>query len=133
MRPKRVILLYCASDDRRHELTFILETKGYRVVTEGFADLAIIVDSKHGAGAAVWWSEEMAADASCRCNAILVMLNHTRRTWCRYPANSMMVADSLPMAKVLDWVRLMTIRKRGPRTAYRAVTIADTQVVTVNG
>jgi hypothetical protein len=44
MRTKRVILLRCSDDDRRSELTFVLTTKGYRVISDGPADLDLTLD-----------------------------------------------------------------------------------------
>jgi hypothetical protein len=64
------------------------------------------------------------------CLAMLVMIKPQRRQRCNYPESAIKVADNLPICELLDWVRLMAARKRGPNPGPRSVRVSEHAAVT---
>jgi hypothetical protein len=117
MRPRKTVLLHCVDDQRCSEIKFLLTTQGFNVSTRvsspgRFAPQCALVQDDISLG-----SEQFAefVDKEIPDCRILVMCQMARRKKGTYPATARRISDRLPAIELLDWVRLATQRKRGPK------------------
>lgn len=119
MRPKKIILLCCRDEARRSVLAFLLRTRGYLVVS-GVAgsrpDAAVFVDDVSRE------PEYMAhvADEAHPDLPLIVMIYPKRMRLRSYPARAWVVPHNIPPVGLLERIRLMCARKRGPKKVVRA-------------
>lgn len=126
MKPKKIVLLVCSNDNRRSELSFLLTLKGYRVIGgiskfPPVPNLALFVDGPESESVAQV-VDELHWDLP-----LLVMIREPRRYVCRYPARAFFVAEKVTAAELIERVKVLGTRKRGPKKArpvwaQRAVT-----------
>jgi hypothetical protein len=118
-RPRKIILLCCSDDHRRSELSFILDVRSYRVIGGVSAmppipDCALVVDDG-------FQSRKDAREIASRLPGVPILV--LPRKLCRYvpydhyPSGSAVMEPKYSMEDALERLRLLTRRKRGPKTA----------------
>lgn len=115
MRPCKNVYLHCSDEKRRSVLAFVLETRGYRVVYSPvfLTDVALFVDDRSTYPGETAF--QMPKDLP-----LLVMITPERRAYrISYPANAFFVHDKLSTVELLEWIRIMACRKRGPKPSLR--------------
>lgn len=108
------MLLYCQDDTRRSVLSFVIENRGYKVLA-GFErdediDLAVIVDDLT--------ESETFAQLACEYMPhlpTLVLIRHQVRDGRSYPACVAFVDNKIAIADLMERVRIIAARKRGPK------------------
>ena len=113
-RPKKVILLYARDDERRSVLSFLLETRGY-CVTDSSSESGPVVDAVLIVDDESRRSEDFAHDVDMTGLPMLLIIEFGRRSQRQYPAHAWMVPPDMPPAGLLERIRLMCARKRGPK------------------
>lgn len=129
MRPKKVILLVDANEQNLSALAFSLATNGYEVLcassfTEGLAlfresDVDLVAVTFAGVGGKN--GDELIIEMKELRPFIpmILMANPAKFSSCH--ADRILPVDKVPMAEVLECLKVMTARKRGPRKGTKRV------------
>lgn len=114
-RPKKVVLLYCKDENRRHELSFLLQTRTFYLV-------AGMDEMRHGVDAALFVHDgRESQDAARLVDAVLPEVSISliiRLSWlghASYPGNTFPIAHLAKAREIIESVRVLAIRKRGPK------------------
>lgn len=113
MRPRKTILLYCDNDRRRMELAYVLRIRGGYLIENldvpSTPDMALVV---HGAAA-----EYACSHIGRRFPAtpLMVVLPTSSRflDYGQLGCTSLLKSESI--VEILEWVRVIIARKRGPK------------------
>ena len=111
MRPKKVILLFCANENRRRELRFMLGVHGYRVVRmeDGLpADCALVIANPISSTNAAYVISERD-----RHMPLLVMVCEGEEKY--YPIGARFVVIKAKTEVLLQFIKLALSHKRGPK------------------
>lgn len=114
MRPRKKILLHCVDEDRRSVLAFVLDNRGYRVIAGLGRDediaLAILVDD----GAESEAFANIASEYMPELHAF-VLIRHQVRGARAYPPCFAFVDNKVEISDLLERIRIVASRKRGPK------------------
>lgn len=111
MKPAKRIFIRCADEKRCSVLAFVLGTRGYTVLSNPYLlpDVALFVDDRRSYPCET-------AFALPKDLPLLVMITPERRCYrLSYPTHALFVADKLSTVELLEWMRIMSSRKRGPK------------------
>jgi hypothetical protein len=114
MRPRKKVLLYCHDEAQRSVFSFVLDNRGYRVIggLEKHEDVAVAVivddaiESETFAGLAADWLPD---------THLLVIIRQQVREGRDYPPCAAFMDHRSSMGDLLERVRILTSRKRGPK------------------
>lgn len=111
MRPKKTILLACRDEVKCSLLRFLLQNHGYHVFGAGpedvFTDMALIIDDAQLA------TEDLAC--SVHPDVPLLVLLRKDRAGVNYPTRAILMPQCIANIDLLDRIRMMMSRKRGPK------------------
>ncbi len=121
MRPRKKLLLYCADPNRAGEMAFTLRQAAYYHVTVvnnalnlasvsgSRFDAALLVQSWPGAATIVKAAQPACKVLAVGSNGALAEMQHIDN----------FLPNIASMAVILDTLRTMTARKRGPKKGFR--------------
>lgn len=128
MRPKKQILVVDSSEDRASCMSFMLETNGYRVFTAKTYDEAeaMFLDLYDLDLALVGYDDEESFGPALtrrfkqmKSHVPIIMLgNRDLLSNSIYAADAFLERDNLSSAELLERIKIMSARKRGPRKGY---------------
>lgn len=121
MRPRKVILLFCADENRRREFRFMLGVRGYLVVAmeDGLpADCAVVIANPVSSTNAAYVIAERDRDMP-----LLVMVCKGEQKY--YPIGARFVIVQATMEALLQLIHLAASHKRGPKKGSHRAGIAQ--------
>jgi len=111
VRPRKRVLLLDSDEERMGQLRFVLRTHLYRTTECADGDVDLIL--AHWPCEADW----KALEILCDCKALFLKGKDTLET---LPTGNL-ILGRLSNAELLEYVGLMTARKRGPRKGSRSL------------
>ena len=127
MRPKKRVLVYCADEMMASHMAFVLDVRGYIVTPcdslellrheldwkQRPLDAALVIETE------VDRCGVMVPRLIKQSDSLTTVLLLVQRM-CDCPSADIVLLSSASQMDVLERVRVLTVRKRGPRRAYRA-------------
>jgi hypothetical protein len=122
MRPRKKVYLHCQNKTRSAVLSCVLETWGFRVITDlphgADPEVALIVHDKDA------MNEVAAFDREHPDTRILILIKRERLLEFDDQTGALMLDDKLPMIELREHIRTAAARKRGPRRFHQVASEA---------
>ena len=134
MRPKKKVLVCGIDPDETGRLGYVLWAREYAPVIAGNAEQAVRALAEHDIECAiavgfrgVSWAEEIVVAMLNACPGLpTLLLAPAEQVWVTKAA---VMADPRDMARVMEVVKVLCARRRGPKTAGARYSLANIDLV----